>query len=97
MSVKEFTVLAACIDIRSGRRFAIGEVFDPAPTEDQARRLVKAGCLPVAAIDAASAEAEAKAEAEAEAKAKAEAEAKAKAEAEAKAKASRAAASGASA
>src|SRR5690606_2380405 len=90
---KALTVLAECVDRRSGKRFKAGEVFDPAPTIDQAKRLVTAGCLPEAAIEAAAkadAEAEKAAEkkaaqerAEAEAKEKADAEAKAKAEAEA--------------
>lgn len=99
---KALTVLAACVDIRSGKRFAAGDEFNPVPTVEQARRLVAAKCLPEEAISAAAAaeteaeksaakkakaEADAKAKAEADAKAKAEADAKEKAEADAKAKA----------
>lgn len=50
---KALTVLAECVDIRSGKRFDRGDVFDPAPTPEQAKRLIKAGCLPEGAIDAA--------------------------------------------
>lgn len=66
---KALTVLAECVDARSGRRFQPGETFDPAPTAEQAVRLVKAGCLPAAAIEAAkAAESDAEKKAEAEAK-----------------------------
>jgi len=44
------TVLAACVDKRSGKRFGVGDVFDPAPDVDQAKRLIKAGCLPEEAL-----------------------------------------------
>ena len=99
---KALTVLAECVDIRNGKRFAKGDEFTPAPNPEQARRLVAAKCLPEEAISAAVAaetEAEKAAEkkaaderaerekAEREAKAKAEADAKAKVEADAKAKA----------
>ncbi|MBN9079665.1 MAG: hypothetical protein J0H84_25975 [Rhizobiales bacterium] len=47
---RAFTVLAECIDHRSGKRFAKGSIFDPAPTAEQAQRLVKAGCLPEEAL-----------------------------------------------
>jgi colicin import membrane protein len=50
---KALTVLAECVDNRSGKRFFRGDVFDPAPTAEQALRLVKAGCLPGDAIEAA--------------------------------------------
>lgn len=50
---KALTVLAECVDIRSGKRFAKGDVFSPAPHPEQAKRLVKAGCLPEAAIESA--------------------------------------------
>lgn len=43
-------VLAACVDKRSGKRFAPGDIFDPVPTVDQATRLAAAGCLDKAAI-----------------------------------------------
>lgn len=91
---KALLVLAACVDIRNGKRFQAGEEFLPVPTPDQAHRLYRAGCLPEAAIDFAldaAREAERAADkkaaddrAAAEAQAKAEAEEKAKAEAEAK-------------
>jgi colicin import membrane protein len=80
---KALTVLAECVDVRTGKRFKPGEVFDPAPSVVGARHLVAAGCLPEAAIDAAAA-AEADAEKAAETKAKADQDARAKAEAEAK-------------
>jgi hypothetical protein len=48
-----FTVLAECSDLRTGKRFLRGDTFDPAPTVDQATRLVAAGCLPKSAVDAA--------------------------------------------
>jgi len=77
MSVKALKVLAPCMDKRSTKRFAVGEIFDPAPTEEQARRLVKAGCLPEEAIAVAKkADAEAEKKADAAAKAKAEEDAK---------------------
>lgn len=47
---KALIVLAACVDIRSGRRFEPGQTFEPAPTVEQATRLFKAGCLPETAI-----------------------------------------------
>ena len=50
---KALTVIAECVDLRSGKRFKQGEVFDPAPTAEQATRLVAAGCLPKEAIAAA--------------------------------------------
>ena len=58
---KALTVLAECVDARNGKRYLKGSVFDPAPTLDQANRLISAGCLPVEARDLAV-----KAEAEAE-------------------------------
>lgn len=64
---KELTVLAECVDIRNGTRFQRGDVFDPAPTFEQAKRLIAAGCLPKEAegvAEKADAEAEKKAEAE---------------------------------
>ena len=84
---KALAVLAACIDVRSGKRFARGEVFEPVPDPEQAKRLINAGCLPEAALEAAIAAedaAEKKAKEEAEALAKAEAAEKAKADAAAK-------------
>jgi hypothetical protein len=54
MADKALTVLAACIDARSGKRLTAGDEFSPPPTRDQAERLVKAGCLPIEAIDVAS-------------------------------------------
>ncbi|MGV3649848.1 MAG: hypothetical protein ACO1OK_00350 [Devosia sp.] len=80
MSDKDLKVLAECVDSRSGRRFKAGEIFDPAPTADQARRLAKAGCLPEGAIGVAE-KADAAAERKADAAAKAKADARAKAEA----------------
>lgn len=50
---KELTVLAECVDIRNGTRFQRGDVFDPAPTFEQAKRLIAAGCLPKEAQEAA--------------------------------------------
>ena len=64
---KELTVLAECVDIRSGARFQRGDVFDPAPTFEQAKRLIAAGCLPKeaeAVAEKADAEAEKRGEAE---------------------------------
>lgn len=96
---KALTVLASCVDIRSGKRFQRGDVFDPAPNPEQARRLIKAECLPKEALEVAViAETEAekaaeeaakqkRAEDEAAAKAKAEADKKATDDAAAKAKA----------
>lgn len=86
---KALTVLAACVDIRSGKRFQRGDMFDPAPNPEQARRLIKAECLPKEALDAAvAAETEAEKAAEEAAKQKrAEDEAAAKAKAEADKKA----------
>lgn len=83
---KAFIVLAECVDQPNGKRFKPGDLFEPAPTVAQARRLAAAGCLPPAAIDAAI-EAEAASEKAADKKAaqdRAEAEAKARAESEAK-------------
>lgn len=75
---KELKVLAACVDSRTGKRFAAGEIFDPAPTEEQAKRLFRAGCLPEAAIEAGrKADTEAEKKAELDAKARADADAKA--------------------
>lgn len=85
MMSKALTVLAECVDVRSGRRFRQGDVFDPAPTVEQASRLAAAGCLPREAIDAAAkaaADVDKKQETKAE-KAKAAALAKAKDKAEA--------------
>jgi colicin import membrane protein len=50
---KALAVLAECVDQRSGKRFFTGDVFDPPPTPEQAQRLVRAGCLPGDAIEAA--------------------------------------------
>lgn len=50
MSEKDLKVLSPCVDIRNGKRFGIGDTFDPVPTEEQATRLFKAGCLPEGAI-----------------------------------------------
>jgi hypothetical protein len=58
---KALTVLAECVDARNGKRFQRDDLFDPAPTVEQAKRLVAAGCLLEDAITAAAA-----AEAEAE-------------------------------
>lgn len=65
---KALKVLAECVDVRSGKRYVPGDTFDPAPNPEQAARLVKAQCLPEAAIAAA-----AKAETEAEKRAEADA------------------------
>jgi len=86
---KALTVLAECVDNRNGNRFRPGDVFEPAPTPDQAKRLVKAGCLPEAAI-AVAVEADAEAEKAAEKKAADDLAAQAKAEADAKAEAKKA-------
>lgn len=83
---KALTVLAACVDIRNGKRFTAGDEFTPAPYPQQACRLVKAGCLPEAAIEAATV-AETAAEKAAEKKPAEDSAAQEKAEAEAKAKA----------
>src|SRR5690606_12180588 len=45
MANKALIVLAECVDIRSGKRFAKGQEFSPAPTPEQADRLIKAGCF----------------------------------------------------
>ncbi|MBN9065175.1 MAG: hypothetical protein J0H60_01510 [Rhizobiales bacterium] len=86
---KALTVLAECVDARSGKRFQRGDVFDPAPNPEQARRLIAANCLPKGALDVAvAAETEAEKAAEEAAKKKRtedEAAAKAKAEADQKA------------
>lgn len=50
---KALTVLAECVDIRSGKRFQPSETFSPAPQPQQAARLIKAGCLPEAALEEA--------------------------------------------
>lgn len=74
---KELTVLAECVDTRTGTRFQRGDVFDPVPTFEQARRLIAAGCLPKeaeAAAEKADEEAEKKAAAD---KARAEKQAEA--------------------
>lgn len=86
---KALIVLAECVDVRNGRRFQPGETFDPAPNPEQAKRLVKAACLPEAAVEAAVV-AETEAEKTAERKAAADRaadEARQKAEADAAAKA----------
>lgn len=54
------TVLAECIDKRNGKRYKAGDVFDPAPDVDQAKRLIKAGCLPDDALGEAQAAAKTK-------------------------------------
>ncbi|MDE3854875.1 hypothetical protein [Sinorhizobium meliloti] len=46
-------MLAECVDARTGRRFKAGETFAPAPTIDQAKRLIAGGCLAEAALKAA--------------------------------------------
>lgn len=51
---KELTVLAECVDRRTGKRFRPGEVFDPVPTTEQAKRLILAGCLPEGAYKIAA-------------------------------------------
>jgi hypothetical protein len=81
---KALTVLAECVDARSGKRFQRGDVFDPAPNPEQARRLIAANCLPKEALDVAvAAETEAeKAAEEAAKKKRAEDEAASKAKAE---------------
>lgn len=50
---KEFTVLAECVDARSGNRFKKDAIFTPPPSAEQAKRLVAARCLPDEAIAAA--------------------------------------------
>jgi hypothetical protein len=40
-----FKVVAECIDIRNGRRFQPGEIFEPKPDAHQAVRLASAGCI----------------------------------------------------
>lgn len=83
---KALKVLAECVDVRSGKRYLPGDTFDPAPNPEQAARLVKAHCLPEAAL-AAAAKAETEAEKAAEAnaaKARREAESLAKAQQKAK-------------
>lgn len=50
---KELTVMAECVDSRSGTRFQPGDIFKPAPGVDQAARLVAAGCLPKGAVELA--------------------------------------------
>lgn len=50
---KALIVLAECVDQRNGKRFNRGDEFSPAPTHEQARRLIAAGCLPEAALKAA--------------------------------------------
>lgn len=86
---KALTARAACIDIRNGKRFAKGDVFDPAPNPEQARRLIKAECLPPEVLDVAVAAESAveKAAEEAARKKQAEEEAAAKAKADADKKA----------
>lgn len=76
---KALRVLAECVDIRTKKRFQPGDTFDPPPTEEQATRLVKAGCLPEAAIaegKKADAAAVAKLEAAEKARLKAESDAR---------------------
>lgn len=53
MSDKDLTVLAECVDRRTGKRFRLGDIFDPVPTPEQAKRLIIAGCLPRNAYDVA--------------------------------------------
>ena len=50
---KEIIVLAECVDSRNGKRFFRGDVFKPAPTPEQADRLIKAACLPESARELA--------------------------------------------
>lgn len=57
---KALTVLAECVDKRSGKRYVAGEEFDPAPDVDQAKRLIKAGCLPEGALAEAQSAAKSK-------------------------------------
>lgn len=40
-----YLVISACEDVRTGKEFEKGDEFLPEPDEDQAERLVKAGCL----------------------------------------------------
>ncbi|CAH1670730.1 MULTISPECIES: hypothetical protein [unclassified Chelatococcus] len=40
-----YVVKAECVDVRSGKRFFPGDKFHPEPDEDQAARLIAAGCL----------------------------------------------------
>jgi hypothetical protein len=49
---KALTVLSACVDVRSGKRFTRGDEFSPAPNLEQAKRLIAAGCLPEEALKA---------------------------------------------
>ncbi|WP_065091633.1 hypothetical protein [Rhizobium leucaenae] len=51
---KELTVLAECVDKRTGKRFRLGDIFDPIPTTEQAKRLILAGCLPQGAYKIAA-------------------------------------------
>ncbi len=50
MTDETLIVLAECVDIRTGRRFAAGETFEPVPAVEQAHRLILAGCLPEKAL-----------------------------------------------
>lgn len=47
-----YLVIAACVDARSGKEFAVGDEFLPEPEEDQAKRLIAARCLRVIPGDA---------------------------------------------
>lgn len=40
-----YLVISACEDVRTGKEFEAGKEFLPEPDEDQAKRLVNAGCL----------------------------------------------------
>lgn len=40
-----YLVISACVDARNGKEFEAGDEFLPEPTDEQAERLVKAGCL----------------------------------------------------
>ena len=42
-----FKVIAECVDERTGRRYFPGDTFDPPPSEEQAERLGRAGCVRV--------------------------------------------------
>ena len=47
-----YLVIASCEDARTGAEFKPGEEFLPEPEHDQAKRLIKAGCLRVIDSDA---------------------------------------------
>lgn len=40
-----YLVISACEDVRTGKEFEAGKEFLPEPDEDQAKRLINAGCL----------------------------------------------------